>query len=175
MRFCTSVKFLGQRSLAQFYAGAGFVDQVDCLVGQEAVGNVTVRVRYREVDGVVGVGDGVKLLVPVFNPEQNLGGVGFIRRWNFHCLEAAFERAVFFDGLAILAGRGRADALNFSARQCWLQDVGCIERAFSRSCADQRVQFVNEDDRVLRLHQFFHDGLQALFKLATVLGAGDDQ
>ena len=46
---------LGQRSLAQLDARAGFVDQVDGLVGQEAVGNVAVRMRHREVDGVVGV------------------------------------------------------------------------------------------------------------------------
>ncbi len=39
---------LGQRSLAQLYARAGFVDQVDGLVGQEAIRNVAVRVRYRE-------------------------------------------------------------------------------------------------------------------------------
>src|SRR5579863_2490891 len=108
-------QFLGQRSLAQFYAGAGFVDEVDGLVGQEAVGNIAVRVRDGKVDSVVGVGDGVKLLVPVFDPEQNLGGVGLIRRRNFHRLEAAFEGAIFFDGLAILTRRGGADALNFSA------------------------------------------------------------
>ncbi len=96
--------FLGQRSLAQLYARAGFVDQVDGLVRQEAVRNVAVRVRYREVDGVVGVGDGVKLLVAVFDSEQNLDGVGFVRRRNFYRLEAAFERAVFFDRLAIFAG-----------------------------------------------------------------------
>src|SRR3984957_11707889 len=93
-------EFFGQRSLAQLYAGAGFVDEVDCLVGQEAVGNITVRVRYREVDGVVSVGDGVKLLVPVFDPKQNLGGVSLIRRGNLYRLKAAFKRAIFFDGLA---------------------------------------------------------------------------
>src|SRR5579872_2678208 len=49
-------QFLGERSLAQLYAGAGFVDQVNCLVGQEAVGNITVRVRNGKVDGIVGVG-----------------------------------------------------------------------------------------------------------------------
>src|SRR3984893_497442 len=37
------------------------------------------------------------------------------------------------------------------------------------------MQLVNEDDGVLRFHQFLHDGLQTLFKLAAILGAGDDQ
>ena len=37
------------------------------------------------------------------------------------------------------------------------------------------MQFVDEDDGVLILHQFFHDGLEALFELAAILGAGDDE
>ena len=164
-----------QRSLAQLDAGAGFVDQVDGLVGQEAVGNVAVRVRDREVDGVVGVGDGVELFVAVLDAEQNLDGVGLVRRRNFDGLEAALERTIFLDRLAVFAGSGGANALNLAARQGRLQNVGGVERAFGRSGADQRVQFVDEDDGVLRLHQFLHDGLQALFELAAVFGTGDDQ
>src|SRR5437899_2698194 len=83
--------FLGQRSLAQLHARAGFVDEVNRLVRQEAVRNVAVGMRYREVDRVVGVGDGVELLVAILNPEQNLGGVDFGRRRNLDRLETALE------------------------------------------------------------------------------------
>ena len=38
----------GQGSLTQLYAGAGFVDQIDRLVGQEAVRQIAVRVRHRK-------------------------------------------------------------------------------------------------------------------------------
>ena len=109
------------------YSRPGFVDQVDRFVRQKAVGNVTVRMRHREADALVGVSDGMKLLVPVFDPKKNLGGVGLIRRRNFHCLEAALQRAIFLDGLAILARRGSANALNFAARQSRLQNVGRVE------------------------------------------------
>jgi photosynthetic reaction center cytochrome c subunit len=37
------------------------------------------------------------------------------------------------------------------------------------------VQLIDEDDRVLILHQLLHDGLQSLFKLAAVLGSRDNQ
>src|SRR3954468_15196300 len=37
------------------------------------------------------------------------------------------------------------------------------------------MQLVDEDDGVLVLHQFLHDGLEALFKLSAILGAGDDE
>ena len=73
------------------------------------------------------------------------------------------------------AGRGCADALNLAARESRLEDVGGVERALGRARADQRVQLVDEDDGVLILHQLFHDGLEPLFKLAAVLGAGHDE
>src|ERR1019366_4273924 len=141
-----------QRSLAQFYTGSGFVDQVNGLVGQETVRDVAVGMRDREIDRVV-----------------------LIRRRNFHGLEATLKRTVFLDRLAVFAGGGSADALDFATRQRGLQNVGGVERTFRRSGADQRVQFVDEDDGVLRLHQFLHDGLEALFELAAVLGAGNDE
>ena len=37
------------------------------------------------------------------------------------------------------------------------------------------MQLVDEDDGVLALHQFLHDGLEALFKLPAVFRAGHDQ
>ncbi len=37
------------------------------------------------------------------------------------------------------------------------------------------MQLVDEDDGVLIFHQLFHDGLEALFELAAILGAGDDK
>ena len=107
-------QLLGQRSLAQLHARSGFVDQVDCLIREKAVRNVAVRVRDREVDGFVGVGDGVELLVPVFDPEQNLDRVRLVRRRNFYGLEAALERTIFFDRLAIFARSCRADTLNLA-------------------------------------------------------------
>ncbi len=37
------------------------------------------------------------------------------------------------------------------------------------------MQLVDKDDGVLALHEFFHDGFEAFFKLTAVLGAGDDE
>ena len=166
---------LGQGSLAQLDAGAGLVDQVDGLVGQEAVGDVAVGVGDGEVDGFVGVADGVELLVAVLDADDDLDGVFFVGRRDLDGLEAALERAVFLDGLAVFGRRGGADALNFAAGERGLEDVGGVERAFGRAGADQGVQLVDEDDGVLILHQLFHDGLEALFKLAAIFGSGDDE
>ena len=163
------------RSLAQLYAGAGFVDQVNCLIWQEAVGNIAVRMRDGEVDGVVCISDGVEFFVAIFDAEQDLDCIGLVRRRNLDGLETPLERTIFLNRLAIFARRGCADALNLAARQSWLQDVRGVERAFCRSRAYKRMQFIDEDDGVLRLHQLFHDGLQPLFELSTIFRSGDDQ
>src|SRR5262249_49769986 len=107
--------------------------------------------------------------------KQNLDRVRLIWRRNLDGLEPTFKRAILFDRLAILARSRRADALNLSARQRRLQNVCCIERTFSRSSTDQGVKLINEDDGILRLHQFLHDGFQPFFELTTILGARDDK
>src|SRR6266849_6609094 len=127
---------LGQRGLAQLHARPRLVDQVNRLVRQEAIRNVAVGMRNREVDSLVGVSDRVELLVAVLNAEQNLGGIAFIRRRNLDGLETALQRTIFFDRLAILARRSRADTLNFTARQSWFQDVRRIERPLGRTRAN---------------------------------------
>ncbi len=166
---------LREGGLAQLDAGAGFVDEVDCLVGQEAVGDVAVGVGDRELDGGVGVADRVELLVAVLDAVDDFDGVGFVGRRNLDGLEAALERAVLLDRLAILSRRGCADALNLSAREGRLEDVGGVEGSLSGAGTHERVQLVDEDDGILILHQLFHDGLEALFKLAAVLGSGHDE
>ena len=145
------------------------------LSGRKRSGMIAAGGEDGGLDGLVGVADGVELLVAVLDAEQDLDGVGFAGRRNLDGLEAALERAVLFDGLAELGRRGRADALDFAARQRRLQDIGGVERTFGRTGAHQGVQLVDEDDGVLILHQLLHDGLQALFELAAILGAGHDQ
>src|SRR5260370_11928341 len=164
-----------KRRLAELDARAGFVDEVDGLVRQEAIGDVAVGVRHRKLDGCIGVADGVEFYVAVLDAHDDLDGVGLVGRGNFDGLEAAFEGAILLDGLAIFSGRGCAYALDFAAAQGGLEDVGGVERALGRSRTDEGVELVDEDDGVLIFHQLFHDGLEALFKLAAVLGAGDDE
>ena len=64
-------------------------------------------------------------------------------------LEAAFERRVLLDVLAVVVEGGGADALQLTAGERRLEDVGCVDRAFGRARADERVEFVDEEDRVV--------------------------
>ncbi len=98
-------------------------------------------------------------------------GRGLVDR---HRLEAPGERRILLDVAAVLVGGGGADAAQLAARQGRLQHVGGVHRPFRLAGADQRVQFVDEDDdlagRGLDLLQY---GLQPFLELAAVFGAGD--
>ena len=92
-----------------------------------------------------------------------------------HRLEAALERAVLFDVLAILVQRGRTDALQLATRERGLEHVARVDRAFRRARTHERVQLVDEQDDLLVLGDLVHDRLEALFELTAILGAGDDR
>ncbi len=93
-----------------------------------------------------------------------------------HRLEAAFERRVLLDVLAVFVERGRADRVQLAARQHRLEHVGGVERAFGRARADHRVQLVDEqDDLALGIDDFLEHGLQALLELAPILRSGNQR
>ena len=88
-------------------AAAGLVDEVDGLVGQEAVRDVAVGHVRRGDERLVGDLDGVELLVDLAQALQDLDGHGDRGLLDLHRLEAALEGGVLFDVLAVLVdGRG---------------------------------------------------------------------
>src|SRR6185503_2094 len=91
-------------------------------------------------------------------------------------LEAALERGVLLDVLAVLVeGRG-ADAAQLAACQHRLQYVGRVHGALGRAGPDDRVQLVDEEnDLALGLLDVLEDGLQPLLELAAVLRAREER
>ena len=156
-------------------ARAGLVHHVDGLVGQEAVGDVAVGKLDRGLDGLVGELGLVMVLVfraeALEDQDRLLDG----RRLDLDRLEAAFQRGVLLDVLAVFVERGGADALQFAAAQGGLDDVRGVHRAFGGAGADDGVQLVDEEDDVLGAADLVHHGLDALLELAAILGAGDHQ
>ena len=60
-------------------------------------------------------------------------------------------------------------------RERRLEDVGGVDRALGRAGPDERVQLVDEQDRVVGVPELLDDLLEALLELAAVLGAGDER
>ena len=157
-------------------ARRGLVDQVDCLVRQEAVRDIAVRENRgrdeRSIPDPHAVMSFVALLEAAKDRDRVLDG----RLVDAHRREAALECRVLLDVLAVLVERGRADAAKLTAGQHRLQQVRGIDGAFGRAGTDDRVQLVDEEDHpAVALLDLGEDGLQALLELAPVLGAGEQR
>src|SRR5688572_12351876 len=91
-------------------------------------------------------------------------------------LEAALEGSVLFDVLSIFVERGGADAAELAAGESGFQKLGGIGSAFGLARADDGVHFVDEeDDLAIGFLDFADNGFKALFKLAAVGSAGDEE
>ena len=154
-------------------AGGGFVDQVDGLVGQVAIGDVALRQRGGGDDGAVLDAHAVVDLVALLQTAQDADRVLDARLVDQHRLEAAFEGGVLLDVLAVLVERRGADHVQLAARQHRLEHVAGVHRAFGRAGADDGVHLVDEqDDLAGGVGHFLEHRLETLLELAAVLGPG---
>ena len=154
--------------------GGGLVDQVDRLVGQEAVGDVTVGQHRRGDDRGVLDAHPVVHLVALLEPAQDADGVLDAGLVDDDRLEPALQRGVLLDVLAVLVEGGGADAAQLTAGQRGLQHVAGVHGALGRARADEGVQLVDEeDDPAVGAGHLGEHGLEPVLELAAVLGAGD--
>ena len=115
------------------------------------------------------------LLVALADAHQDVDRLLERRLLDHDRLEAALEGRVALDVLAVLVEGRRADALELAAGQRRLEDVRGVDRAFGRAGPDERVQLVDEEDRVVRVAELLDDLLEPLLELAAVLRAGDER
>ena len=173
--FWASRRAGGADAVAQADARGGLVDEVDRLVRQVAVGDVAGRQVGGGLDRLVGDRDLVVLLVALADAHQDVDRLLERRLLDHDRLEAALEGGVALDVLAVLVERRRADALELAAGERRLEDVGRVDRALGRAGPDERVQLVDEEDRVVRVAELLDDLLEPLLELAAVLRAGDER
>ncbi len=156
--------------------GRGLVDQVDGLVGQEAVGDVAVAQLRSGHDGRVGDLHAVVHFVLFLQAAQDGDGGLDARLAHDDLLEAALQRGVLLDVLAVFVERGRAHAVQLAARERGLEHVAGVHGALGLAGAHHGVQLIDEDDGLaFVLGEFVQHGLQALFELAAELGAGQQR
>mmetsp|Transcript_26776 Transcript_26776/g.58372 ORF Transcript_26776/g.58372 Transcript_26776/m.58372 type:complete len:1072 (-) Transcript_26776:90-3305(-) len=166
---------LRQLDVAQPHPGAGLINQIDGLVGQEAVRDVLGAVLGGSHQGLISVAQLVVSLVALAQTLQNLEGLidGGLR--HVHWLETALQRRVLLNVLAVLIKGGGTNALQLATSQGGLQDVGCINGTLSGTSSDQGVHLINHQNDVVVLLDLIHELLQTLLKLTTVLGTGNQQ
>src|SRR5471032_1340606 len=149
---------------------AGFVDDVDGLVGQVAVVDEAGRQFSRRRQRRLRVLDAVVLLEARLQAAQDLHGLLDGRLVDVHFLEAARQRVVFFEHAAEFRVRGRAYAFQLAIGQGGLEQIGRVQRAARRRTgADDGMDFVDEQDAVRVVFQLLEDGLEALLEIAGYL------
>ena len=165
----------GRRLVVDHEPGGGFVDQVDRLVGQVALGQVALGESDGGLDGRFADLDAVVRLVARFEGGEDLDrvvGRGFVE---VDGGEATFEGGVLLDVAAVLVEGGRADDAQFAPGEGRLEHVGGVDRAFGGARADDGVELVDEeDDLALGLADLVDDGLEPFLELAAELGSGEE-
>ena len=126
--------------------GAGFIHKVDGLIRQEAVGDIAVGKRSSGDQGAIVDLYAVEHLVPLFQAAQNGDGILHGRLIHLHRLEPALQCGVFFNILAVLVQRGRADAVQLAPGQHGLEQVACVHGAIGLTGTHDGVQLINEED-----------------------------
>ena len=154
----------------------GLVHEVDRLVGQEAVGDVAVGEGRGRDDRRIGDAHAVMHLVLLLDAAQDGDGVLDRRLGDEDGLEAAGERGVLLDVLAVLVERGGADAVQLAAGERGLEQVRGVHRAVRLAGADEGVHLVDEeDDLPFRRGHLGEHRLQPLLELAAIFCAGDQR
>jgi hypothetical protein len=90
-------------------------------------------------------------------------------------LEAALQRRVLLDVLAVFIERRRTDGLQLTARQHGLEDRRRVDRALGRARTDEGVDLVDEQDDVAPGADLLEYLLQALLEVTAVAGASDQR
>ena len=171
-----AVQLGGQRVVLDPQLGGGLVDQVDGLVRQPAVGDVSVGQRRRRHQRRIGDSHAVMGLVAVLEAAKDGDGLLDARRVDQDRLEPALQRRILLDVLAVFVDRRGADAPQLAAGQRGLEQVARIDRALGLAGADDRVQLVDEqDDLPLGGDDLLEHRLEPVLELAAELRARDQR
>ncbi len=103
---------------------------------------------------------------------QHVDGVFLRRLFDEDRSKTTVERAVFLDVLAVFVQCGRTDGLQFAAREGGLHHIARVHCTTRCSCADELMQFVDEQDNLAcRALDFFNGRFEAFFKLTAEAAA----
>jgi len=157
-------------------AAGGLVHQVDRLVRQEAVLDITVGKLRGRNQRAVGDVHPVVQLVFFLEPAQDADRVLHARLVDINGLETPLQRGILLDIFLVFVERGCTDTVQLSAAQRRLEQVRGVHRSLAGARPDQRVHLVNEQDNLpVRALDLVEHGLEPFLEFAAILCARDQR
>ena len=159
--------------VSEVRASACLIEQVDSLIGQEAVIYIALGEHNRSVDERVAYGDLVEIFVIVLDADEHLIGLLYRRLLDFYRLKAALKGGVLLDIFSVF-GEGRcADYLYLASRKGGLQDIRGVHRALRIACADEVMHLIDEQDYIALFFDLVYKTLYTALELTSELSTGD--
>ena len=140
------VELLGHRVALHAQLCSRLVHKVDGLVGQESVGDVTLRKLHGSYAGVVLYTHLVVVLVALLQSAEDRDSRELVRLVDHYGLETTLESLVLLEVFLVLVERSGTDAAQLAARKCRLEDVGSVHGAFATARTYKRVNLVDEEN-----------------------------
>ena len=147
---------------------SSLVDKIDGLIGQKAIGDIAIRKFHRRFESFVGDLDLMMRLIAIAQPLQDGKTFLLVGLADNNRLKAPLQGGVFFNMLAVLIERRRTDALQLTAGQRRLEDIGGIDGPLGSPRPDDRMQLIDENHDVAGLTQLHHQLAQPLLEFAAV-------
>ena len=158
----------------QTQTGCCLIHQVDRLIGQEPVSDVSCRQLDGCNDGIIFDTDLMVVFIFFLQTTQDGNSIQFVRFVHHNNLETTFERLIFLKILLIFIQRRRTDRTQFTTSQSRFQDIGGIHRTFALTGTDQCMDLIDKkNDFPIRFSHFTHYSFQTFFKFALIFGPGN--
>ena len=155
----------GRGALTKSQPRAGRVQNADRFIGQLASGKIAIRKMHGGGEAFIQNANFVMLLERRDNAAQHGHTLRLNRLFDFHDLETASQRGIFFEIFLVLRPGCGGDRSQLAARQSGLQQIGGVALAGGSSGADHGVRLVDEEDyRRRRRFDFLDQPLQAVFE-----------
>ena len=153
--------------------GSRFIDQINGLIGQTAITDVSIRQSVRGLQRLIRDRHAVMQLITLFQATQNLQAQGQIRLSNQHLLKTTIQGWVFLHGAAVILGRRGTDATEITPGEGRLQQAAGIGAA--ALTPHHRVQFVDKQHHPrIRATHLLQNRAKPFLELTPKFGAGDE-
>src|SRR5262249_48262346 len=151
------------------------IEPTDHFIGQVQIAYVARRHLKRGFNCFIGYRYRVVVFKTASYSEQNLARIFNGRLIDLDEPESSRQSFVFGDVFLVFGHRSGADDANLASGERRFEHIcGIGACAQSRTCADDGMCFIDEQNQIFTLLDFIDDALNALFKHSAQHSAGDD-